>query len=602
MAGNAVIGALRVVLGADTAALETGLKGAQSKLASFGNAVKMSGAVIAGALAGIVGGVAVGIKQAIDEADKMGKMAQSFGVPVEELSRLKHAADLSDVSIEMLGKSMGKLSKNMMEAAGGAQNQFTQTMAALGLSVQNTDGSLKSSSQVMTEIAGKFGNMQDGAGKTAIAMELFGKAGASLIPMLNSGADGLRAMMAEADALGIVIDSKTAKAAENFNDNLTRLGKVQDGITLKIAAELAPALQVLSDRFVQAAKDGDMIKMSSDAIKSVMNFLAAEIAEVSIRVQGLAAEFKALWAMLSSPTWEGMKKGFADFWAVGAETEARVKSMRDTIGTFWKDVADQAAAGSQENGTKIAAPIVVASEVAKKSLAEAEAAFKKAEAAGLRIYEGTRTPVETFRNEVAKLNILMQQGHIDANTYARAIADAQDKMVQANPAAQILGNSLETAFGRAMEKGAQLGDVLRSLLQDLAKATASAAFRQLLSGNASSGGTSGGILGSLFGGLKLPGFATGGSFTVGGAGGIDSQVAAMRVTPGEQVTVTKPGQSAGGAGGMVYNDNRTFNDVTADIMAKIDARIRATVPVIKQQVMRDLPKQRAMNPNFYSPG
>ena len=40
----------------------------------------------------------------------------------------------------------------------------------------------------------------------------------------------------------------------------------------------------------------------------------------------------------------------------------------------------------------------------------------------------------------------------------------------------------------------------------------------------------------------IPAFATGGSFTVGGSGGVDSQLVAMRASPGEKVTVATPTQ------------------------------------------------------------
>jgi hypothetical protein len=45
---------------------------------------------------------------------------------------------------------------------------------------------------------------------------------------------------------------------------------------------------------------------------------------------------------------------------------------------------------------------------------------------------------------------------------------------------------------------------------------------------------------------KSPGFATGGSFKVGGSGGTDSKYIGMRLTPGEMVNVTKPGNDNGG--------------------------------------------------------
>ncbi|MFN5614400.1 MAG: hypothetical protein ACK45V_01710, partial [Brevundimonas sp.] len=67
---------------------------------------------------------------------------------------------------------------------------------------------------------------------------------------------------------------------------------------------------------------------------------------------------------------------------------------------------------------------------------------------------------------------------------------------------------------------------------------------ELLSGSGGSIGKFAGIGKSIL--SSLPGFANGGSFKVGGAGGIDSQVAAMRVTPGERVSITKPGQEMGG--------------------------------------------------------
>jgi hypothetical protein len=66
------------------------------------------------------------------------------------------------------------------------------------------------------------------------------------------------------------------------------------------------------------------------------------------------------------------------------------------------------------------------------------------------------------------------------------------------------------------------------------------------------GGSSGGsgwlnAIASIFGGGSpqspsggwIPGFATGGGFTVGGSGGIDSKIAQMRLTPGEHVNITK---------------------------------------------------------------
>ncbi|QPC87418.1 hypothetical protein GA830_12195 [Mesorhizobium sp. NBSH29] len=246
MAGNAVIGALRVNLGIDTAQFSQGLGTAQSSLAKFGKTVALAAAAAGAAIAGAL---AVGVKSALNSADEMSKMAAKIGIPIEELSKLKYVADLSGVSLQGLQTSVGKLSKNMADAADGT-GEGKKAFDRLGISVVGADGKLKSSSQVMAEISDKFASMPNGAQKTALAMKLMGRAGADMIPLLNGGSAALNGMLLEAKALGLEVSQKTATAAEQFNDNLSRMGYAVTGLTLGLTAALAPALAVISDAMV----------------------------------------------------------------------------------------------------------------------------------------------------------------------------------------------------------------------------------------------------------------------------------------------------------------------------------------------------------------
>lgn len=274
MASNAVIGALRIVIGADSAALDKGLRDAESSLSSFSKTLGTTLVVAAAALATAGAAMAVSLKGAVDQADNLGKAAQKFGVPVEELSKLKHAADLSDVSLETLGTSLGKLSKNMVEAAAKPTSEAALAFNALGVSVKGSDGSLKSSSVVLADLADRFSVMKDGAGKTAAAMAVFGRSGAEIIPLLNSGRDGLQQMADEAAKLGLVITEKTAKAAEAFNDNLTRLGKVKEGIVTILAAKMLPAMESLTNRMVEVAKETNVVETVSNALVKAFEFVS----------------------------------------------------------------------------------------------------------------------------------------------------------------------------------------------------------------------------------------------------------------------------------------------------------------------------------------
>ena len=99
---------------------------------------------------------------------------------------------------------------------------------------------LKSSAQVLTEIAGKFEGSADGANKTAAAMALLGKSGRELIPLLNEGAAGLDEMQKTAQNMGLVIDQNTSNAVQKFNDNLKILGKTKEGIANLVIAQVGP--------------------------------------------------------------------------------------------------------------------------------------------------------------------------------------------------------------------------------------------------------------------------------------------------------------------------------------------------------------------------
>ncbi|WIG51007.1 MAG: hypothetical protein OJF48_001924 [Afipia sp.] len=314
MPGDSVIGALRVVLGADTAALDTGLKRSQANVSDFADAVVKGMKIAAATVATAAGAMALAVQSGLNQADKMGKAAQKMGIPVEELSKLQHAANLSDVSLDQLGTGVGKLSKNLVEGIGNPSTAAARSLAALGISAKDSSGQLRPTSDVISDIAEKFSGMKDGAGKTALAMNLFGKSGAELIPMLNSGKTGLQEMKDEAAKLGLTITDKTAKAAEQFNDDLTRLKAAKEGVAMVITARLAPALADISSRFVNFVKDNDLVTKAADGFTRAIILVADNIkmlgnivgifvgARIVSTIAGIALSFVTLARAVATAT------------------------------------------------------------------------------------------------------------------------------------------------------------------------------------------------------------------------------------------------------------------------------------------------------------
>lgn len=129
-------------------------------------------------------------KNALDAGDALNDMSQRTGVSVEALARFKKAASVSGTDLEGVSKALVKLSKAMLDAStGGTQSQAA--FKALGISVSDSQGKLKSADSVFLEIADRFKRMPDGVAKTALALKYFGKAGADMIPLLNMGGDAI---------------------------------------------------------------------------------------------------------------------------------------------------------------------------------------------------------------------------------------------------------------------------------------------------------------------------------------------------------------------------------------------------------------------------
>lgn len=314
MAGDSVIGALRVVLGADTAALDKGLKSSQVSVANFAAVVEKGMKVAAATFVTASAAMGLAIQSGLNQADKMGKAAQKIGIPVEELSKLQHAANLSDVSLDQLSTGVGKLSKNLIDGIGNPATTSARAMTALSISAKDSSGQLRPTTEIISDIAEKFSGMNDGASKTALAMALFGKSGAELIPMLNSGKTGLQEMKDEAAKLGLTITDKTSKAAEQFNDDLTRLKAAKEGVVLVLTSRLAPALADISSRFVNFVKDNDLVTRAADGLTRAVIFVADNIkllgnivgifvgARIVSTIAGIALSFVTLARAVATAT------------------------------------------------------------------------------------------------------------------------------------------------------------------------------------------------------------------------------------------------------------------------------------------------------------
>lgn len=325
----------------------------------------LAGPVVIGAL----------IKKNIDLGDSFAKMNAKTGVSVETLSKWAFGADLAGQSSAVLEKGLIRLAANMRDAVITPTAEGARAFAELGIAVVDNAGKLRSSEAVFEEVATKFAQMEDGAQKGAIAVKLFGRAGADLIPMLNN----LAATNAEAIRTGQIISTEFAKSSEQFNDSVNRMGKSVDILTRTIAG---PMIGVLNDWIERL----NMLTGAQDRFStSVMRRELAQLeGELALVVAGQGA--------------------FADATGLGGDQLERQAELIERIAALRAAIAkDETAAAARQQtaaGGRFAPAIETIGGRGGKSAAETER-------------EKLATRLQGVRDFLSSETALMQQAFVD---------------------------------------------------------------------------------------------------------------------------------------------------------------------------------------------
>lgn len=272
------LGSIVVRLTMNTADFETdagrAAKVAERRAKQIDDAFKKAGTAIGLALGAALIGATAAIKRTIDSMDEMSKAAQKVQMPTEDFSRLAYAGELADVSMETLVGSLGKLTKAQSAALKETSEQ-ARVFEALGIAIKDVEGNLRPASQVLADFADRFVELRGSPEAMAAGFSLFGRSFQEMIPLLKDGSAGLREAGMEADALGKTISTEAGIAAEEFNDNLTRLQSGIQGVWQEIGAELLPKLVDLTEQMLAWVQEGSNAKEIADGVASAFSAVAS---------------------------------------------------------------------------------------------------------------------------------------------------------------------------------------------------------------------------------------------------------------------------------------------------------------------------------------
>lgn len=290
---------------------EAGLKkitasaeGAKSALGKMKNDLMAIGAGV-----GVVGIGAKLAKEAIQWDVAVKKLSGITGATAKETSELLAVANYMGVAMEDSAGAFAKFSKNVgaakekMEVARAEGKLGTDIFSKLGYTLEDIKG--KNTVEVFKMIQERLRGMKDGAEKTRVEMELFGRTGYQMHAMLNMSAEQMDKVAERAKAMGLIIDDDTAAKSAKLNRELKDLENTGKRLAVSIGHELVPVFNDYAKGVLDVAKEFEsMTAEQKEAIGGIVKF-GAEAGAVIIVMRSLtsALGFMRLATIVAAGPW-----------------------------------------------------------------------------------------------------------------------------------------------------------------------------------------------------------------------------------------------------------------------------------------------------------
>ena len=471
---------------------------------------------LAAAAAAGTAAIAVAFRELLKTGDQIQKLSLRLGASTEALSEYRHMAELSGVPFTNLTTGIQRMTRRVAEAATG-QGVAKDVLAELNLEAAKLV-KMKPEDQ-FEAIAEEISKLTNQSDRVRIAFKLFDTEGVGLLQTMGDGRVGIQKMREEARNLGLTITGETANSIADFNDTITRLKGVFAGVFQIVATDLLPTFKQWAQLLLE---NKDEIR---EGLVASVNILLATLKALGVVIGGLAVFFNDYLVF------------FRDAGQATSELIASTKKLVADLGRLGSEAVQKFVDGFQERWNALKERIGnLIPDWLKKFLQQSS----PAELGALDSFSWGANAVELFAQgmENSVPNVTRQADRVGLSMN-RTIGGA------------IL--SLRDGF-KGLEDFAvsSLNNINNNLLNQLT----GFAVNGLISG-----------VGNLFNplpptapgvtqtpGFFGPGFATGGAFTVPGSGGTDSSLVRFRATPGERVTVNRPGQDTAPQVNFIVNN------------------------------------------------
>lgn len=249
-----------------------------SIVGQIGNAIK--GAIDLGKRLGE--GLADLVTGFTEKADEINTNSVKFGIDPSTYQQWSYASKYIDVEVETMGRSLAKVTKAMGKVVDGNEDAIG-TFDKLGVSVYNTDGTLRGSEDVFYDLIDAIGQVKDETEQDLIAQELFGRSFQELEPLISAGSDSLKQYGEDAENMNLVMDQDTLDRLQTANDSIDKLRETFAMALLPVAEALAPVIENIANWLAEKLADPkvqELLERIGEALAEVLDYALQILTEM----------------------------------------------------------------------------------------------------------------------------------------------------------------------------------------------------------------------------------------------------------------------------------------------------------------------------------
>jgi len=201
--------------------------------------------------------------------DHMNDLSQRTGIGVEALQVFQQAAELSGV--DDITTAVQKLAVSIGQAA---ESGNTDAFTKLGLDFEQLRA--MSPEEQFKAVQSAISKLPTEAERAAAAVDIFGRSGVELLPLMN---ENLAAIEEKMRRLGAIVGDDQVAAIDSMNDALKETQKMFDGIIGNVVGNLAPIVESLAEEVMSMVESFNVANQDAGGIAGVITDAKLDIAE-----------------------------------------------------------------------------------------------------------------------------------------------------------------------------------------------------------------------------------------------------------------------------------------------------------------------------------